>query len=74
MGAKNLSKSSIKLAVAPIRELYTRAIDDGHPLQNPAARMGRFLKDKADHRLKITPLTREEVQQLLTAAEAHDRA
>ena len=73
MGAKNLSKSSIKLAVAPIRELYNHAIDDGHPLQNPAARMGRFLKDRADHRLKITPLTSEEVQRLLTAAKEQDR-
>lgn len=68
MGARGLSKSSVKLAVAPIRELYNHAIDDGHPLQNPAARMGRFLKDKTDRRLKITPLTAEEVQCLLEAA------
>jgi hypothetical protein len=56
MGAKNLSKSRIKLTVAPIRELYNRAIDDRHQLQNLAARMGRFLKDKTDRRLKINQL------------------
>jgi site-specific recombinase XerD len=74
MGAKGLSRGSIKLAVAPIRELCNHAIDDGHPLQNPAARMGRFLKDKTDRRLKIIPLTTGEVQRLLAAAEAQDLA
>jgi integrase len=74
MGARGLSKSSIKLAVAPIRELYNHAIDDGAKLTNPAARMGRFLKDKTDRRLKIVPLTAEEVQRLLEAAADYDRA
>ncbi len=74
MGTMGLSKSSIKAAVAPIRELYNHAIDDGHQLQNPAARMGRLLKDKADRRLKITPLSAEEVQRLLDAAGDYDRS
>jgi integrase len=73
MGAKGLSKSSIKAAVAPIREIYYHAIDDGHQLQNPAAKMGRFLKDKTDRRLKITPLSAEEVQCLLDAAATCDQ-
>ena len=74
MKTMKLSKATIKTAVAPIREIYNHAIDDGHQLQNPAARMGRFLKDKTDRRLKIVPLTAEEVQCLLDAAATCDQA
>ena len=74
MGTKGLSKSSIKLAICPIREMFNHAIDDGAKLTNPAARMGRFLKDKQDRRLKIVPLTGAEVERLLQAASEYDRA
>ncbi len=74
MGQQGLSKATIAVAVAPIREMFNHAIDDGAKLVNPAARIGRFLKDKADRRLKIVPLTAEEVERLLDAAAAFDRA
>jgi len=74
MGTAGLSKGSIKLALAPVRELFNHAIDDGAKLTNPAARMGRFLKDKADSRLKITPLTGKEIHRLLEAAGDYDQA
>jgi integrase len=73
MRAKGLKMGSIKLAVAPIREIYSHAVDDGATLTNPAGRMGRFLKDKTDRRLQIVPLTAEDVQRLLDAAATHDK-
>jgi len=74
MGARGLSKSTIRFTIAPIRELFNHAIDDGAKLANPAARVGRFFKDKADRRLQITPLNAEEVERLLDAARAFDQA
>ena len=69
-----MSKSTIKLAVCPICEIFNHEIDDGAKLTNPAARMGRFLKDTRDRRLKIVPLTGAEVERLLEAAAEYDRA
>src|SRR5574337_1526779 len=73
MRSKGLSKSTIRFAICPIREMFNHAIDDGAKLTNPAARMGRFLKDKTDRRVKIVPLTASEVQRLLEAAQAIDQ-
>ncbi len=74
MGTRGLSRATIKLAICPIREIFNHAIDDGAKLTNPAARMGRFLKDTRDSRLKVVPLTRDEVERLLVAAAEYDRA
>ena len=73
MGSRGLSKSTIRFTIAPLREMFNHAIDDGAKLGNPAARIGRFFKDKADRRLKIAPLNAGEVEQLLDAARAFDR-
>lgn len=40
MGSRGLSKSTIRFTVAPIREMFNHAIDDGAKLGNPAARIG----------------------------------
>jgi len=69
MADRGLSKSTIKFCVGAVRGIYNDAIDNGAALTNPAARPGKFLKDKTDRRLKIVPLTAEEVSRLLEAAQ-----
>jgi len=73
MSDKGLSKSTIKFCVGAIRGVYNDAIDNGANLNNPAARPGKFLRDKTDRRLKIVPLTAEEIHRLLEAARALDQ-
>ncbi len=69
MQGVGLSRNTIAVAVAPVREIFNEAIDDGAKFVNPADRLGRYLKDKTDRRLTIVPLTAEEVQRLLEAAQ-----
>jgi len=59
-----LSQSTIRNILAPMRQLYNQAIDDGDAFENPAARVGKFNKRK-DAAAQINPLTREEVKTLL---------
>jgi integrase len=73
MADRGLSKSTIKFCVGAVRGVYNDAIDHGAKLTNPAARPGKFLKDKTDRRLKIVPLTAEEVERLLRAAQEIDQ-
>ena len=73
MSDRGLSKSTIKFCVGAVRGVYNDAIDHGAKLTNPAARPGKFLKDKTDRRLKIVPLTAEEVERLLRAAQEIDQ-
>ena len=73
MADRGLSKSTIRFCVGAVRGIYNDAIDHGAVLTNPAARPGKFLKDKTDRRLNIVPLTPQEVTRLLAAAEAIDR-
>ncbi len=73
MADKGLSKSTIKFCVGAVRGIYNDAIDHGANLTNPAARMGRVLKDKQDRRVQIVPLSAQEVQRLLEAAQAIDQ-
>ncbi len=68
-----LSKSTIKFCVGAVRGIYNDAIDHGAKLTNPAARMGRVLKDKQDRRVQIVPLSALETQRLLEAAQAIDQ-
>ncbi len=73
MADKGLSKSTTRFCVGAVRGIYNDAIDHGATLINPAARPGKFLRDKADRRLKIIPLTTEEVRRLLEAAQEIDQ-
>ncbi len=73
MDDRGLSKSTIRFCVGAVRGIYNDAIDHGATLPNPAARPGKFLRDKADRRLQIVPLTAEEVRRLLEAAQEIDR-
>ena len=71
MVRKGLSKSTIANTMAPVREMFNHAIDDGVLVANPPARLGRFLRLTKDRRADVNPLTGEEVSRLLTAAQQH---
>jgi integrase len=71
MVRKGLSKSTIANTIAPVREMFNHAIDDGVLVANPAARLGRFLRPAKDRRADVNPLTGEEVSRLLAAAQQH---
>jgi len=63
-----LSRSTVKNIIVPLREMYNHAIDDGVvSFSNPASRVGRFNKRRAEDK-KITPLTRDELATLLETA------
>ena len=59
-----LSQSTIRNILAPMRQIYNQAIDDGDAYENPASRVGKFNKRK-DAAAQLNPLTREEVKTLL---------
>ena len=59
-----LSRSTIRNILAPLREVYNNAIDDGLASFNPAARVGKFNKRKSAEN-KINPLKRKELSTLL---------
>jgi len=68
------SRGLIKHVVAPIRGVFNEAIEAGLQLPNPAARIGRFLRDRGDPAHRIDPLTAEEEARLLgTARHAYPR-
>ena len=71
MITKDLSKSTVAHTIAPVREMFNHAVDDGILVANPAARIGRFLRHTKDRRANVNPLTREEVARLLEAAQQH---
>ncbi len=73
MSDRGLSKSTIRFCVGAVRGVYNDLIDNGATLTNPAARPGKFLRDKRDRRAEIVPLTADEVQRLLEAAREIDQ-
>jgi integrase len=62
-----LSRSTVRNIIAPLREMYNHAIDDGVASFNPAARVGRFNRRRGEDK-KIDPLTKTEVSILLKNA------
>ena len=72
--ARGKNRGLIKHVVAPIRGVFNEAIEAGLQLPNPAARIGRFLRDRSDPAHRIDPLTAEEEARLLgTARHAYPR-
>ena len=70
---KGLARATVKANLAPLREVFNHAMDDGHVTANPAVRvLGR---SRADEKTRRPPeedfLTREEVGQLLGACREH---
>jgi len=59
------TRSTIKNVIAPLRGMFNQAVEDGVVTANPAVRIGRLLGSAKANRLKIAPLTRDEVTRLL---------
>jgi len=63
----DLSRSTIKNILAPVRAIYNQAIEDGVLQFNPASNVGKFNKREPEEK-QLNPLTREELATLLTTA------
>jgi integrase len=68
---KQKARWTIQGYLVPLKAAYNQAMEDGLVTFNPVARLGRLLRGHQDRRAHIQPLTREEVQQLLTTCEQH---
>jgi len=64
-----LSRSWIRIIIAPLRELLNHAMDDGLLDRNPALRLARFSRKAEAQKGRIDPLTPEEELRLLETAE-----
>jgi integrase len=65
--AQGRSRSLVRNVVAPIRQAFNQLLEDGVVTVNPAAKIGRFLRDAGDPRSRIDPLTVEEEARFLDA-------
>ncbi len=65
------SRSLGKNILAPVRQTFEQLIEDGVVTANPAARIGKYLKDKRGARATIEFLTPDEERVLLEAARVH---
>lgn len=61
----DLSRSTIKNILAPVRAIYNQAIEDGVLQFNPASNVGKFNKREPEEK-QLNPLTRDELATLLT--------
>lgn len=60
------SASTVRNFLAPVRSIYYQGIESGSCHKNPAARLGKFNKEKEkEPGQAINPLTREEVAKFL---------
>lgn len=67
--AAKASKSLCRNILAPIKQTYEWLIDDrGLALQNPAVRLGKFLRETIDKQKRVRPLTPLEQAAFLEAA------
>lgn len=69
--ADGKGRDLVRQAVSPIRAIFNEALEEGLQLPNPAARIGRFLRDRGDPRRRIDPLTAAEEANLLATARHH---
>jgi integrase len=70
--AAGLTRGTARHHCAASRDVFNHTIDTGRIAVNPPNRSGRYLKEAAKAaRLKIDPLTREEVVVLLDVVTAH---
>jgi len=63
----NLSRSTIKNILAPVRAIYNQAIEDDVVQFNPASNVGKFNKREPMEK-QTNPLTRDELAKLLKTA------
>jgi integrase len=59
--------STVRNMLAPVRGMYNQAADDGEPIHNPAARMGKRNK-RSEPKPDINPYSPEEVPLMLQKA------
>ena len=73
LGEAKKSRGTVRNILAPLREMFNHAVDEGILKVNPASRLGRFVKHTSGkaNRMKIDPLTREEVPILLEASKKY---
>lgn len=71
---KGLSRNTIRIVHATLRAILNSAVEDGVLAANPAARVGRFTKSKAERQGDINPLTREELVIFLNTVREHSPA
>src|ERR1700730_10029629 len=65
--ARGLSKNTVRLAISALRVVLSAAIEDGVIPQNPAAKLGRFVRTEKPEQ-EATALTPEQVHRLLETA------
>jgi len=70
--AKGKTRSTVKNVLAPIREMFNHAIEDGHVTFNPALRvLRRSRTEEGEQKEKASFLTREELGVLLRTGQEH---
>src|SRR3989442_6171139 len=72
MLANGKSRIAVKAVLAPLREMFNHAIEDGHVGRNPCLRILRDTRqEKGEQQQKINALTREELAHLLRTCQEH---
>jgi len=61
----------VRNVVAPLRQTFNQLIEDEVVAANPAARIGRYLKERGDPRFRIDPLVPYEEAVLLETVRTH---
>ncbi len=68
---KGRARATVRAVLAPLREMYSHAIEDGHVSANPATRVLKRSRLDAGARRAADFLTREELAHLLTTCREH---
>jgi integrase len=66
--AQGRSRSLVRNVIAPLRQMFNELIEEGLDRPNPAARIGRYLRDQREPAFRIDPLTPEEEAWFLATA------
>jgi len=69
--AKGRARATVRAVLAPLREMYSHAIEDGHVSANPATRVLKRSRFDAGARRVAGFLTREELARLLVTCREH---
>jgi site-specific recombinase XerD len=69
--AKKLTPNSIRVFLAPLREFFNHAIEDGHADRNPCLRFLPRSRKEGDQKQKVSFLTKEECGLLLRTGQEH---
>src|SRR6266481_4223704 len=71
LGKRGLARNSVRIVHATLRAMLNSAVEDGILGVNPALKIGKFTKTKAERQQQITPFTREELALFLDAVQTH---